>query len=187
MRLAAYMHNDRLTDLKITPVKLGAGELAGNTVASLTGTTKIKLTDAQRAELKDFVEKGGTLIVDAAGGSTDFADSVEVELNQIFGAEATKGLGAALPPTHALFADAKWKIDAVKYRSFARKSMIGNARDPRLHAIATGDGRLGVFYSREDLTAGLVGQQVDGIVGYDPQTATQMMANILQFADGGGK
>ena len=45
----------------------------------------------------------------------------------------------------------------------------------------------GVFYSREDLTAGLVGEQVDGIVGYDPvPQAAQMMANIILYADGGG-
>jgi hypothetical protein len=186
-RLAAIMHNDRLVDLKITPVKLGSGELAGNTVALLTGTTPLALTEDQRKELKDYVDKGGTLIVDAAGGSNLFADSAEIALKQIFGAAATKGLASPLPPSHALFTDVKWKIDEIKYRTFARTTMIGNARDPRLRAIECADGRLGVFYSREDLTAGLVGQQVDGIVGYAPDTAVQIMANLIQFAEAGGK
>ena len=48
-------------------------------------------------------------------------------------------------------------------------------------------GRIGIFYSREDLTAGCVGEQVDGILGYDPNVATQIMINMVMYADGGGK
>jgi hypothetical protein len=33
--------------------------------------------------------------------------------------------------------------------------------------------------SREDLSAGLVGEQIDGIVGYTPDTATDIMRNII--------
>jgi hypothetical protein len=36
-----------------------------------------------------------------------------------------------------------------------------------------------VYFSREDLSAGLVGEPVDGIVGYDPNTATHLMAAML--------
>jgi len=36
-----------------------------------------------------------------------------------------------------------------------------------------------VIYSREDLSVGLVGQAVDGIVGYSPATATSLMTRIL--------
>ena len=39
-----------------------------------------------------------------------------------------------------------------------------------------------VIYSREDLSAGLVGQAVDGIVGYDPASATALMSHILSYA-----
>ena len=39
-----------------------------------------------------------------------------------------------------------------------------------------------MFYSREDLSGGLVGEPVDGIVGYDPATATAIMRNILLYA-----
>jgi hypothetical protein len=33
--------------------------------------------------------------------------------------------------------------------------------------------------SREDISGGLVGQQTDGIMGYDPETATAIMRNVL--------
>ena len=45
-------------------------------------------------------------------------------------------------------------------------------------------GRLAVFYSREDLGAGIVGQPVDGITGYTPESATAIMRNILLYAAG---
>jgi hypothetical protein len=44
------------------------------------------------------------------------------------------------------------------------------------------DGRLAVIYSREDLSVGLVGQHVDGIIGYDPQTATTLMSKVLVYS-----
>jgi hypothetical protein len=38
-------------------------------------------------------------------------------------------------------------------------------------------------FSREDLSAGLVGQDFDGILGYTPETATRLMARqILSVA-----
>ena len=41
-----------------------------------------------------------------------------------------------------------------------------------------------LIYSREDLSAGLVGQAVDGIVGYDPASATALMTHVLSYAAG---
>ena len=67
-------------------VKLGEGKLApgGYKIAHLTGTGRLKLTEAQRAELKDFIKRGGgTLIVDAVGGNGEFAETVENELRLI--------------------------------------------------------------------------------------------------------
>ena len=45
-------------------------------------------------------------------------------------------------------------------------------------------GRPAVFYSREDLSGGLVGQPTDGILGYSPDTAAAIMRNIVLTANG---
>ncbi len=181
-RLSAVMHNQFGTDVAAEPVKLGAGKLADYKIASLTGTSKVIFNAAQRQEIKDFVEKGGTLIVDAAGGSTDFAESIEPELQTLFGTDAAKGLASPLLPGSPVYTAGN-KITAVIYRTFARRAMTGNAKAPRLKGITVG-GRLAVFYSREDLTGGLVGEQMDGIVGYDPRNSTEIMSNLLLFASG---
>ena len=129
-----------------------------------------------------FVQTGGTLIVDAAGGAPEFADSAEAELKSIFGPDA-KGLDTPLPPDGPLYNQPDAKVPPVEYRTYARATVLRGAKGPRLRAI-TAAKRLAVFYSREDLTAGLVGEPVDGIYGYEPQSATDLMTAILLYAAG---
>ena len=159
-------------DLAIEPVVLGSGKLDGVKVAHLTGTTKIKLDDASKAQLKKFVAGGGMLIVDAAGGSAAFATSIEAEMESL-------GTGAklnALPPDHSLFG-AKEDLK-ISYRAFAKKALTGQGNAPRIKAVRVGD-RLGILFSREDLSAGLVGNAVGGILGYSPDTATEIVRRMI--------
>jgi hypothetical protein len=74
------------------------------------------------------------------------------------------------------------KLDRFGYRRFARK-ILGDLKGSRLKGIKAGTGdRVGVFYSREDLSAGIVGEPIDGIIGYDVATATAIMRNIALYA-----
>ena len=62
--------------------------------------------------------------------------------------------------------------------------VAGELKGNRVKGIkaAPNSERVGVFYSREDLSGGLVGEPVDGLVGYDPATATAILRNILLYA-----
>jgi len=175
-RLAAVLRNDRKVDLTVTPVKLGAGDLAksGATVAHLTGTDSLKLDAAQAAELEAFVAAGGTLVMDAAGGSGAFATDAER-----LAADVAPG-GAKpepLPPDHPLYT-ASGKPLAVEFRPYAQVQMAGGLKGPQLKAVLV-DRRPAVIVSREDLSVGLVGNNVEGILGYAPATATELMARIV--------
>jgi hypothetical protein len=183
-RLGNVLKNDHKLALAVEPATLGGGVLDGFQMAHLTGTAAFTLNDAARKELVDFVKAGGTLVVDAAGGSAPFAEAAEAELGKMFGADAIKGMARPLPADHPLYTQAGAKIDRFTYRRFARK-IVGESRGPRLKGIKVGD-RLAVFYSREDLSAGLVGEPVDGVVGYDTATATPVMRNIVLYAAAGG-
>jgi len=152
---------------------------ANFTIAHLTGTDELKLTDAQREELKKFVEAGGTLIIDAAGGSTTFAASAEQMLRDTFGSDAGQ-IESPLLPDCPIYQQPGRAIDPVEYRQFAR-SRISNTRTPQLRGIRIGP-RLAVIWSREDLSPGLVGEPVDGITGYTPASATDLMTNIVLHA-----
>ena len=183
-RLGAILKNDHKIALAVEPVSLGGGGLAGFKAAHFTGTTAFKLTAEQRKELSDFVSGGGTLVIDAAGGSPQFSDAAEGELSAVFGATAA-ALSRPLRGDHPVFGVANARIERVAYRRYARKT-VGDLRGPRLKGISVAGGRTGVFYSREDLSAGLVGQSVDGVLGYDPASATAIMRNILLYAAADG-
>ncbi|MDB5172264.1 MAG: Prenyltransferase and squalene oxidase repeat protein [Phycisphaerales bacterium] len=179
-RLSAILHNQFHTDLIVKPVRLGEDKLADFKVAHLTGTTKLTLTPEQRAQLVAFVLHGGTLVIDAAGGSREFAESASAELKQMFSAEASR-LNVALPPYSPLYTLPEAPLESVSYRSFMRKALGGDSKSPQVRAIDHG-GRMAVFFSREDISAGLVGESVDGISGYSPDSAVGIMRNILLYA-----
>ena len=148
--MAAIMLNAHHIDVKIESAKLGAGTLKGHKVAHLTGTTQFQLDDTARKELKDFVTDGGTLIIDSCGGNAAFAQSVESEMDTIFGDDA-KSLGEPLPQDSPLYREGSKPID-IAWRTFA-KSQVGSLKGGRLRGIKVKD-RLAVIYSPEDLSVG---------------------------------
>jgi hypothetical protein len=171
-RLAAVMNNRNIAKLETTPVQIAAGALDGYTIAHLTGTDTFKLEDAAQAELAKFIAAGGTLIIDAAGGASAFAESAE----GLLAALAPDAKPERLPESHALLKGTQ-KL-AVTYRAFSRKTLGQLDTSPRVAAIEK-NGKTAVIYSREDISVGLVGQAVDGIIGYEPQSATELMSRIL--------
>jgi hypothetical protein len=185
-RLAAIEHNTEKLDFKLSNVALGNGKLAsgGFKLAHLTGTASFKLTDEQRQELQKYVTGGGTLLIDAAGGSPEFAQSAETELGLMY-PDQTAALKEPLQSDHAIFKTADGQPIPIAYRSYARRRLVQDMKMPRLRGIDVGGGRIGVFYSAEDLSAGMVGQQVDGITGYDPAVATALVQRILAYAQTG--
>jgi hypothetical protein len=172
-RLAAIVNNAQRLALQVDPVTPGEGRLAGYKVAHLTGTAKFTLPDAAVEELRKFVRGGGLLVVDSAGGSAAFSDSADGLVKTLFPAAPAK----PLPAAHPLYQTGD-KALPIEYRAYAKKNLTGALRGGRLTGVEVGD-RWGVIVSREDLSVGLVGQSVDGVIGYSPETATQLMENIL--------
>jgi hypothetical protein len=182
-RLAAVMHNVDRLDLQVDPVTLGAGQLKNYKIAHLTGISKVRFSDAQWKELTDFVNAGGTLIIDSAGGSDAFASDIQTQLAANFPSTASQ-LETPLPADHLLYTQIADPVD-IAYRSFARHVLTDDLKSPRLRGM-TIRGKIGVFFSAEDITGGLVGEAVDGIVGYTPDTATGLMRKMILYAESGG-
>lgn len=175
-RMAAILHNTADTTLDLRDINLATTDIPEDVhVAHLTGTTAFRLSDSERERLKKFVDAGGMLIVDSAGGNGEFNTSAEAELRALFG-DAAAGINQPLPEGHAIY-NTPSKIE-IGYRTFARGKLVGSMSSPRLRGIEL-NGRLAVVYSPEDLTVGLVGQPVDGIIGYTPAAATELMKRLL--------
>ena len=176
-RLANVLLNERQVKLNVVPVKLGTGTLDTQLrFAHLTGSAAFKLDEPARSEIRKFVEGGGTVLFEAAGGSSAFATAADVEVKALFPGAPSAVLGAA----HPAYMLGLSRLDAVAYRPFAQK-VVGSTRTPRITGV-TVNGRVGVLVSREDLSVGLVGQSVDGVVGYDPRTATDIMTRLILSA-----
>ena len=97
-------------------------------------------------------------------------------LRDTFGADA-QSIDAPLGSDSPVYQQPGHVVQEVQYRRFARER-IGTLKMPRLSGIKIG-GRLAVIFSREDLSAGLVGEPVDGITGYRPASATELMTDII--------
>lgn len=175
-RMKAVVHNADKLDLQTETVQLGGGALKPDTyrAAHLTGTDGLKLSESQWDEVKAFINAGGTLLIDAAGGSAAFAESVETGLRKCFPAESAQ-LDSPLEAKDPTYPTSISNMPL--YRRFASAS-LGELKAPRLRAMKI-NGRQAVIYSREDLSGGLVGQQVDGILGYTPEAATEIVRSIL--------
>ena len=171
-RLQTLMHNEAKVALTVDPVELTDQPISDHPIAHLTGTTAFTFTQPQLQQIKNFVEHGGTLIVDCAGGSSEFATSAEAMLNKLY----PQGLKEPLPSKDPIYQLGVPRTE-IGYRRFA-KSILGSVHAPQVKAIQL-QGRNAVYYSRYDLSAGLVGEPVDGIVGYDPDTCSEIMSGII--------
>ena len=182
-RLAAVLHNEADIVLNVTPKQLGVDALNDVQVAHLTGTAGFAFTDLQRAAVRKFIDDGGLLLIDACGGSPAFAAAAEAELVKIDPAFATQ-FQTALPPDHPLFRDKDGKVIKPEFRPFARTSLGPLAQAFQLRGL-TKNGKLAVIYSPQDLSMGLVGQPVDGIVGYTPAVATSVVRRLIELRQAG--
>lgn len=142
-------------------------------VVILSGTGVLKLSDADRAALKQYVAGGGRLVVEAIGGSQDFAVSALGLLEEMYG----RGAAVPLKPAHALFQIRGMVIQKVDYTREA-KVRLGRPQGPNLHGVNLGQ-RTAVIFSAEDITCGLLGRPCYGVSGYEGETAYEILRNIL--------
>jgi hypothetical protein len=204
-RVAAVLHNDdgieittepvRLTDAsaaEATPAhaaKRGTDEipsgppaavLSNQKLAVLTGSVGFTFSAAQRQAIKQYVQGGGTLFIDAAGGASAFKGAIEAEMTATFGPDGNqlaKQLDLSTLPQSPIARELA-AVGAVTFRP-GTTAVIGKGDHLRLRGIVI-DGRLAVIYSPEDVTEGLVGEPVDGVIGYSPATATDILRAIAR-------
>lgn len=176
-RMAAVLHNRDRIALDVQTVEMKPGALAGFHVAHLTGTDAFQLGNEEREVLRAFARAGGVLLVDAAGGSPEFTASADKELKLLY-ATYPGGYGREIPASSLLFkTNGNGKLDP-KYRNYALLHLTG---DPgRFHLKGIESGALPVVvFSPEDFSTGIVGMAVDGVVGYTPEVATELVRNCL--------
>jgi hypothetical protein len=162
-------------------------DVAASKVATLTGTGKLVLSEAEKAGLKAYVQAGGTLIVDAGGpliadgtgGSKEFADTAAKLLEEVFGAAPE-----LLPDDSPVYLLGGKPLEKVQY-SRATRERYGPelVKGRRLMGIKDGE-RIAVFFSPLDITSGLLGCGIADCVGYEPDTSFNLMRNMVAYGLG---
>lgn len=177
-RLALLMGNRHRIRLEIGgPMEIADLKADEFPIAAFTGTDAFTLSFGEKAALKQYLLAGGTLIVDAAGGSKQFSSSAQKEI-------------LLLVPGTLEKLDAKIvyggpeKIRSVSYRRSTALAMGATRHQHRLKGLVA-DGRVQIVYSAYDLTAGLVGYPGYRIRGYGRDSAVAIMTNILCHIAGG--
>lgn len=180
-RLTAYLNNTASTRLVVEKgVALDSAKLRDFQIAHITGDEAFKLSEAERAGLKEFFSAGGTLIADAAASSAEFTESLERELKVVLPGEPR------VIPSSAPILDGDGLADAVDLKgiSYRRESRVsGDLRTyPKLIGVEFGN-RFAAIYSPLDISTGLLGTPVWGLRGYEGRSALHLMRNLLLYAD----
>ncbi|MBI5724374.1 MAG: DUF4159 domain-containing protein [Planctomycetes bacterium] len=158
------------------PIEIASLKDSGVKLAILTGTAAFKLKDDEKATLRDYVEQGGLVFFDSGGGSKSFGDSAKDLIGELWGADSL----LAMPLASPVYQLKDMTIEKVKYRRITR-ARLGGVKEPRLMAILAGD-KPKVIFSQEDVMAGLVGFSSHSCDGYEPESALDIMRNIVLYA-----
>jgi hypothetical protein len=181
-RIARKLAADVKVKLEATgPIPIDQLKGSGAAVAALTGTSELRLTGTEKSALRNFVNAGGLVVVDAAGGiggaGLAFARSATDVLREMFGRTNLRTLSSQAE----IYQLKGHRIDRFRYRRKTRLRLGGSS--PQLKGVLIGE-RIGVLFSREDLTTALAGCSPLGCDGYTPQTAYEIARNVALYAAG---
>jgi hypothetical protein len=150
---------------------------SGAKLAAMTGTTRFQLNAAEIQAIKKYLAGGGKLLIDAAGGSSEFADALGKLPRQI----NPMAFPGPLPASHSIYNMGPFTTKNTRFRG-AAKRRYHSRNCPQLRAMPTLSPN--VFISREDITAALVGYECSDIHGYRPESAYRLVRNLVLYAGG---
>jgi len=158
----------------VTPDQLAS---AGAKIAHLTGVDDPSLTKAQWDAIDKWLRAGGTLIVDQAGGpprgkAGAFDDAFRKLIADRYGEDALDLL-IAHPALKGLGKVGHRNVMGLRRRKLA----------PRLEAVRIG-GREAIYYSRYDLTCGLLDCPNPLVSGMDGPAAQEVLSRLVLSAAG---
>lgn len=178
-RFARLFYRETSAAIDVTEIpaaKLSPGSAA---LAHLTGTAAQVFTPEETKAIHDYVDAGGVLLIDAAGGYNAFADSVRDKLlPQAFPDLKLQYAESTDPPLvggQPEVADDLHKLNVEMYVSEKRAG-----RSTRLQVGRCSKGW--VIFSPMDITHGLLGMHTWGVMGYTPETCKGIVKNILVWA-----
>lgn len=151
------------------------GDIFQFPVLYMTGQRPFKFSDTSRKRLREYLDNGGVMVVDAAIGNKQFDESFRAEIKEMYKDRQLK----ALEPGHALF---KFVYDTrrVELAPMAKNIVGGLETSPVLEVIEV-DGMLPVIYSRLSLGAGWEQLPRAYNVGYADADSLKLGVNVFMY------
>jgi hypothetical protein len=174
---------------------LTAKELRGRHLTWLTGSSKLELTAEEIEALRDWLWAGGTLFVNAAGGSREFNRSAEAMLARLLDGAPPEpvdvGSDSPLitgkcgefrgPPIRAVPSpDGSGPPQPALRRTKALRLAVPDPAPPL--KVYTLDGRVAVIHAPFGIHDTLDGHTAAGARSYMPDAARDLAANVVLLA-----
>jgi hypothetical protein len=162
--------------------EISAAGLAGADLAYLTGTDDFELTDEQIGALRDYLARGGTLFVNAVGGSREFQRPVRRVVRSLL-PDATAGVQAVTEDSPLLTGkcgEFRGPIIEDLDRTKAFRLAVPDAPPPL--QVGTFGGRTAVILAANGIHDTLDGHTAHDGRSYMPDSARELAANIVLYA-----
>jgi hypothetical protein len=149
------------------------------------GRHDFRLTPAEREKLYDYIERGGTLLVDAICASRPFAAAFRREISAALPGKSIE----RIPPDDPIFTTAYGGFD-IRQVSMRDPEAVGDNQpvaarirqgEPQLEGINS-DGRWAVIFSPFDISCALESHEAVGCRGYTQQDAARIGLNVLLYS-----
>jgi hypothetical protein len=176
VKLAATDFQTNVTVTDVSPANLNGSNLK---VLNLTGTGQVRFSAGDIADIRKFLNSGGMLFANAAGGNLPFSDSVQNLIQKLYPHTPL----ISLPNKSTLYQGnfpGGINTEHALYRRYYITKM-GFRKSPQLLGLKK-NGRWVVIFSQQDITSGLLGTNTWGILGYAPKTAIDLTRNVLCYA-----
>jgi hypothetical protein len=168
-RTSRLLQNASGLSLEILPTPPSSLSYEAAPIAHLTGTAAVAFSQPDIDAIRAFVQRGGILLIDACGGSDEFAQAMR------HGLLARLGIGPApLPSNHPIQTGT-----APGATPLPRPQLRDNlpAADAMPQFARLGEGV--ILFCPYDLSTGLVGANTLGVRGYTPAWAGRFVQNVL--------
>lgn len=163
------------------PVVLGKDALKEVQLLHLTGRSALALTEAERTALKEFVQGGGTVLVDAHAGAPEFARTARKQLEELFGPLQPLAKEPAL--AEGRFENGQDLNVGVGFTLAARQALRARGEKSVGQKLLVGlqKGRPAVLFSEHDLIATGAGIANYRALAYKPESARKILGNVFTF------
>jgi len=157
------------TNRRFCPVRLGQRELFQYPFAVMTGEGAFTLSDAQRSNLRNYVQRGGFLVASAGCSSSAWDASFRAEIRRVFPKTKLKRLNLSHPIYHTVY---------------DIKSLKTSHSGPQAYLEALEvDGKIALIYSHEGLNeTANAGPGCCCCGGNEIRNSRQINVNLLAYA-----